>query len=320
MTKTRETIFVTGSSGFIGKNIVRYLQNRYEILAPKHKELDLLAQADVNKLFEDNDIDYVIHCANIGGSRKYRDVKGILDKNLRMFFNLAENDHHFRMMIHLGSGAEYNKDCALPGVTEEHFGKRIPVDEYGFAKYVMSKYIEKSQKIYCLRLFGVFGRYEDYEFKFISNAIVKNLLHMPINIRQNVFFDWLYIDDLLCILDYFLSNKPSYKSYNITTGITSDLISICKIINRLSGFESDIIVENKGLNLEYSGNNGRLVKEIPDFHFKSMEESIKDLMDYYKQIIPDVGVESVMEDKYAAYCKINSNSPQRGMNNGRQSN
>lgn len=318
MAKSRETVFVTGSSGFIGKNIIQYLHDRYDIISPKHNDLDLLSQSDVNRLFQANDIDYVIHCANIGGTRKHRDVKGVLDKNLRMFFNIAENQHRFKKMIHLGSGAEYNKDRAPSRVAEEYFGKDIPVDEYGFSKYIISKYIEKSQKINCLRLFGIFGRYEDHEFKFISNAVVKNLLHLPLHIRQNVFFDWICINDLLYILDYFLENDPAYRIYNITSGVTLDLVSICKMINSCSDFESEIIVENEGLNLEYSGDNRRLLNEIGDFHFKSMEESIKDLRDYYQNLLPEINADSVREDKYAAYCKINQCSAQRSVDNDRQ--
>jgi len=31
------------------------------------------------------------------------------------------------------------------------------------------------ENMYCLRLFGIFGKYEDYKFKFILNTIVINL-------------------------------------------------------------------------------------------------------------------------------------------------
>lgn len=304
MEESGKTLFITGSSGFIGKNAVQYFQDRYDIIAPKHKELDLLNQNDVKLFFENNDIDYVIHCANVGGTRKDRDVNGVLDKNLRMFFNIAENQHRFKRMIHFGSGAEYNKNQALKMVKENNFRKDIPADEYGLSKYIISNYIEISQNIYCLRLFGVFGRYEDYEFKFISNAIVKNLLHLPLRIQQNVFFDWLYIDDLLHILDYFLEKNPAYRIYNITSGTIMDLVSICKMINELSNFKSEIIVENGGLNLEYSGDNQRLLEEIGHFHFKSMEESIKDLSMHYGNLLPKINAKAIQEDKHAAYCKI----------------
>jgi GDP-L-fucose synthase len=159
--------------------------------------------------------------------------------------------------------------------------------------------------MYCLRLFGIFGKYEDYEFKFISNAIVKNLLHMPITIRQNVNFSWLFIDDFVKILDYFLTHTPEKPVYNITPPSTIDLISIAHLINSHADFKSEICVMNEGLNLEYSGNIARLVEEIRDLSFTPMDTAVKDLMEYYRTIIPTIDPEIIRNDPYAAYCKIN---------------
>lgn len=55
-------------------------------------------------------------------------------------------------MIHFGSGAEYDKSKPIVKVKETDFGKVIPKDEYGFFKYICSKYIEKTDKIICLRI------------------------------------------------------------------------------------------------------------------------------------------------------------------------
>ena len=199
MSENLKNLFVTGSKGFVGRNTVEFFKGNYNILAPDHKELNLLCQEDVNNFFEDNEIDYVIHCASVGGNRKYDDSPEVVEKNVRMFFNIAENRKHFKKMIHLGSGAEYSKGSMPSNVKENYFGKFIPEDYYGFSKYVISKYIEnldnnkKMGNIYCLRLFGVFGPFEDYTYKFISNSILKNFLQLPITIMQNVYFDWIYI-------------------------------------------------------------------------------------------------------------------------------
>ncbi len=308
MVNSIETIFITGSSGFIGRNIVEFFENDYNILAPPHKELDLLSQEDVNEFFDDNDIDYVIHCANLGGNRKAIDSPDIVEKNTRMFFNIVENSTKYKKLIHLGSGAEYSKDSMPPKVTEDYLGTVIPKDYYGFSKYIISKYIENTENIYCLRLFGVFGRYEDYEFKFISNSILKNILEMPITIMQNVYFDWIYIDDLLNIINYFIENKPSKNIFNASTGKKTDLITISNIINENSDFKSDINIINEGLNKEYSANNDRLMNEIKNYKFKSMEEAIKELFNYYKSNIDIINCEIVIEDPYAARCKINRES------------
>jgi|WetSurMetagenome_2_1015567.scaffolds.fasta_scaffold38602_2 nucleoside-diphosphate-sugar epimerase len=302
-----KTILITGSSGFIGKNITQYLSQKNTLLTPSHKELDLLSQTEVHQFFLKNEIDLVVHCANIGGTRK-TPVNNMIEKNTRMFFNLAENRDHFAKLIHLGSGAEYNKNRNLQNIRETEFGKEIPSDEYGFSKYIISKYIEKSEDMYCLRLFGIFGKYEDYEFKFISNAIVKNLLHIPITIRQNVRFSWLYIDDFLDILDYFLSHDPLYATYNVTPSSPIDLVSIAQLINSQSDFESDICVENEGLNFEYSGNNARLIDDNGNFSFTPMKCCIRNLIDYYSSILPSINPEIIHKDPFAAYCKIIPNA------------
>ena len=94
------------------------------------------------------------------------------------------------------------------GSLKPHLVNAFLHNDYGFSKYLISQYIEKSDNCVCLRLFGVFGKYEDYEYKFISNAIVKNLLQMPIRIRQNVYFDWLYINDLMKIVAILSNMTP----------------------------------------------------------------------------------------------------------------
>lgn len=304
MVDLNKTILITGSSGFIGKNIVQFFRQKFTLLTPSHKELDLLSQSEVHQFFLKNDIDTVIHCANFGGTRKTLATGEIIEKNTRMFFNLAENQDRYTKLINLGSGAEYNKNRNLQNVSETEFGKDIPRDEYGFSKYIISKHIEKTENMYCLRLFGIFGKYEDYEFKFISNAIVKNLLHMPITIRQNVNFSWLYIDDFLKTLDYFLTHDPKYTSYNVTPSSSIDLVSIAQLINSLSDFKSEICVKNNGLNLEYSGNNARLKVEIEDVTFTPMKSNIKNLIDYYTTTLPAIDPEIIRNDMYADYCKI----------------
>lgn len=304
MEGTLETIFVTGSRGFIGRNIVEFFKKDYNILDPTHDELNLLSQENVDKFFRENKIDYVIHCASIGGNRKTEDGPEVVEKNLRMFFNICENRTHFKKMIHFGSGAEYSKEVMPSMVKESDFGKVIPLDYYGFSKYTISKYIENTDNIYCLRLFGVFGPHEDYAYKFISNSILKNLLHMPIKIMQNVYFDWVYIDDLMNVINHFLIDNSSTNVYNITTGKTTDLISIAKIINNISDFKSEIIVVNEGLNKEYSGNNKLLIHEMKKYEFMNMEKSIKKLTEYYISNLDNINLEIVRKDPYASKCKI----------------
>jgi GDP-L-fucose synthase len=278
----KKTIFITGAKGFIGRNLTEKLNKKYNLLTPSHKELDLLNEKNVDNYFNKNNIDIVINCAVIGGSRIEEYVDTSLSNNLRIFFNILKNKGKFKKMIHLGSGAEYDKSKPIVKVKETDFGKIIPKDEYGFFKYICSKYIEKEENIISLRVFGLFGKYENFNFRFISNAIVSNLKGLSININQNVFFDYVYINDFVKIVDYFINHKTKNKFFNIGVGKKIDILTIAKKINSISKNQSKIIIKNKGLNNKYTCNNSLLMNELKKFSFADFDKSLVELYNWYK--------------------------------------
>lgn len=300
-------ILLTGGSGFIGRNLIELLGKKYTIFAPSHKELELLDTEAVKNYIKSHKIDSIIHAANRGGGRDTKDMANVVEYNTRMFFNIARNSAFVKKIIHLGSGAEYGKQRDLVKVKESDFDNYVPTDDYGFAKYICSKYIEKSDNIINLRLFGVYGKYENYYYKFISDAIVKNLFHLPITINQNVYFDYLCIDDLIRIIEYFINNETKYNIYNCTRGTTIDSISLTNIINEISSKPSEIIIQNQGLSKEYSGDNTRLLEELKGFEFTSHKDAIVSLYNYYKSILNAIDKKEIEEDEYIKYCEVNKN-------------
>jgi GDP-L-fucose synthase len=302
-------ILITGARGFVGKNLVEYISSEfadeYSLFYPYHSELELLDAERVREFVSKNKIDVIIHCASVGGTRKTAYDAGktdIVSKNLRMFFNLARSLKEDGRMIFLGSGAEYDRAHYMPRMNEDYFDSHVPLDDYGFSKYICSKAIEASKNMMNLRLFGVFGKYEDYEYKFISNSIIKNLLHLPIIINQNVFFDYLYINDCVRLIESFIGIKPKHRSYNLITGNTVDLIAIAKKINEVSDNKSEIIVKNPGLNTEYSGDNSRILKEIKA-KFTPLEDALRELFDHYRSVLPSIDKKMIENDEYIKYCR-----------------
>jgi len=298
-------ILITGAGGFVGRNLSEFLRTRYKVFSAKKQELNLLDFKAVEEYIKSNKINFIIHCAASGGARTTNydnDNFDVVDNNIRMFFNLERCLTPEMRMIHFGSGAEYDRPNWCHKMPEDYFDKNVPQDSYGYAKYIISKYIDKTDNITCFRILGLFGKYEDYRYKFISNAIIKNLLKMQIIINQNVFFDYLYIKDFLNIIDYFILNKPKHKHYNITPTNSIDLVSIAEIINQISSFKSEIIVKNPGLNNEYSGDNSRLLSDLTNFEFTSYKDAISELYNYYKVHLHHMDIDAVKQDHFLKYC------------------
>lgn len=145
----------------------------------------------------------------------------------------------------------------------------------------MAKSIKKEQNIYDLRLFGVYGKYEEWKRRFISNNICRSIKNMDMSINQNVKFDYLYIDDLCKIVEWFVTNTPKYNYYNVCTGKSVDLYAIANKINKVTKLERNIVIHKEGWKKEYSGNNQRLKNEIRNVEFTPMETGIDILYRYY---------------------------------------
>lgn len=299
-------ILITGSNGFIGRHLINYLINKtsHKIYAPSSKELNLTDEAKIDEYIRLNSIHFIIHAANKGGGRDTTDMKNIAEYNLRMFFNLAKHEKKVKKIINLGSGAEYGKHKPIVNAKEDDVNLQLPLDEYGFYKAIISRYIERSDKIVNLRIFGCYGEYENYRYKFISNAILKNLLHLPITINQNVFFDYIYIKDLIRMISYFIENDGDYKFYNITRGEKIDLVTLANLVNEVSSFKSEIRILHDGLSKEYTSNNDRALKQMGGFSFTTHKKAIGRMMEYYISIINEIDNEEIICDPYLKYCGI----------------
>ncbi|MFC1566320.1 NAD-dependent epimerase/dehydratase family protein [bacterium] len=291
-------ILLTGGSGFIGKNILgSCLSKKYEIIAPSHKDLDLTDEDAVQAFFDKNKIDIVLHSACKPGHRNAKDSSGIFFNNTRMFFNLARNSNKFKKMIITGSGAIYDMRHYKPKMKEEYFGDHVPIDEHGFSKYVCEKYIEKTDNIIDLRIFGIFGKYEDYAIRFISNLICKVIFDVPLTINQNKKFDYLYIDDLMPVLDYFIQHDANHSAYNVTPDNSIELLELAEKIKKISGKDLPIIIKKDGLGSEYSGDNSLLKTEMTQVIFTDIDEAIEELYNYYLSIKDKIKKEQILVDK-----------------------
>ena len=292
-------VLLTGGRGFIGRNLLEGLAGKFDFVAPSSKELDLTEQEQVERFVAANDFDIVLHTATWNATANSpKDVQQVLEKNLVMFFNLARLKDKYGKMIYYGSGAEYDRRYYVPFMKEDYFDRHVPIDQYGLSKYIMSKIVELADNIVDLRVFGCFGPYEDWEIRFISNAICKALLGLPITMRQNVFFDYIWVGDLVRMTEWAMRNETEHRQYNACTGQHVDLLSLAKLVKEVAGADVPIVLENECLKLEYSGDNSRIMSEMGGFRFTPLKDSLEMLRDYYRGILSSIDRKFLIHDKH----------------------
>ena len=275
-----KNILITGSGGFIGKNLKKHLENKYNILSPRSFELDCRDKDAVYKYFKENDIDFIIHCGTTGGARGVADKDTTVVDNLAMVINLLETKKDETRMIVFSSGAMYGRQRPIQKIKEDEVGDVVPLDLYGESKMRIAQLVRDFKDVVCLNIFACYG-YDELPTRFPSYAITQNIKHLPIEINRNVVFDYLFIDDLCRIVEHFVNNNwKKYNIINVTPNKSITMEEISKLINNMSDFESEIIMKDKTLGNEYTGCNERLLSEIEDMKFTPMNVGLKKLYDY----------------------------------------
>lgn len=276
-----EKILILGSRGFIGKNLLNYFNENTNFMGIglTRKDVDFSNPEELVKVVKNLMPSVVIHAAVSLDD---------FDNNIKMYFALENIAKFVSKIILIGSGAEYIPDRYKPKMKEDYFTKNCvsPKDIYTLSKYTISRLHQNSnlKNIYNLRVFGIYGPFEDFKRRLISNNIVRNLHNLQLQYNRNVAFDYLYINDLNSALERFIKlNKPKYNTYNLCTGKAYKFKEIMETIADVTGSSrEDIILKNvEPSSYEYSGNSTLIENEIGKIEKTSLFEAIKDLYSWY---------------------------------------
>jgi GDP-L-fucose synthase len=267
----RKILLITGGNGFIGSFLRNYYTNQYTIYAPGHSVLDLTNAQSVNKFFEQHHVDYVIHCALAGRDRINAVDPALAAANLEMFNNLWRCRHHFKKLINMGTGNEFdtstNIDCAAEGTQYDH----LPMASYGYAKNLIARIVDSTPSFFNLRLFGVFHHTESDKrfFKRLANATDEN----PFRIFQDHKFDFVNLEDLTPVIDAILENRVNDHEFNIVYPEKRLLSEYARMFAEIHNIpQSRIIVEHTGAN-NFTG-NGELFASY-EFDLKGLEPAFR---------------------------------------------
>jgi UDP-glucose 4-epimerase len=279
------TILVTGGSGFIGRHIVARLSRSHEVLAPSHADLDLTDADAVRRWLAGKGIDAVVHAAVKPGHRNAPDPTSLTDQNLRQFFAILRCRGAFGRLVVLSSGAVYGAEQSISGVREEDLGDVVPADEHGFSKYVEALELQHDGDAVELRPFGVFGPGEDYAIRFVSNACCKALFGLPITLRRDRRFSYVWVEDLAAVVEFALGDGRDgglpAGAYNVTPVASVRLLEAAEKVVAVSGKRVPIVVADDGMGLDYYGDGSKLRAALPDWTAESMTEGVANLYRWY---------------------------------------
>ena len=225
-------ILITGKKGYIGSSLISKLDFTTGV---GRDDFDLTDRESTNNYFKDKYFDVIIHTAICGGSRLKEDGNDVLANNIKMFYNLIANTHKFGQLISLGSGAELN----------------WPSDPYGLSKSIIADIIDSHSKLNNIRIFGVFDKNE-LDTRFIKTCLKNYKNKKPIHIHQNKLFDFIYMEDLVAIVNFIILN-PSIKSIDCCYKESYTLREIADYINTLDNHCCKIKINHNYLGTPYKG-------------------------------------------------------------------
>lgn len=234
-------ILLTGAEGYIGKHVYKSFSSKHEITAIGRKDVDLSDLSQVDSLFSGKLFDVVIHCAAIGGSRLIPDTSFVTSQNLNMYFNLLSHKNKFGRCITFGSGAEIF----------------MPNSFYGLSKKAISQSIQNTDNFFNLRIFAVFNENE-LDTRFIKSNIIRYKRKEAIEIHCNKVMDFFYMEDLMTLVDYYLTAKNPPKEINCSYETKKSLVEIANMINNSEKHKVNINLKDSNILEFYCGTNTKL--------------------------------------------------------------
>ena len=308
-------IVITGGAGFIGSNLINELmrKNTYEIVSvdqnnEKNKNYFLnnnfkkILPVNLKKFLKNNNkkIIAIIHLGAITSTTE-RNVNLIIKNNLELsIFLWSWCQKNNKRLIYASSAATYGDGSYFFNDREddEYLSNLLPLNLYGWSKHIFDRHIcnkkEQPRQIVGLKFFNVYGPNENHKanmrsivlkiYQTISKGMVVNLFKSHNKDYKNgeQLRDFIYVKDVVSIIEWFINNPKSNGLFNVGTGIPRSFNDIAKAVFANSNKREKIeyIDTPKKIRSQYQYFTKANIKKLRDLGYKkdffSLEDGIKD--------------------------------------------
>ncbi|MDF3819133.1 NAD(P)-dependent oxidoreductase [Leptospira sp. 96542] len=225
------SVLVTGASGFIGSSLVTHLENKgYDVFKTTRESGDI-SKNETWRNFPS--ADFVIHLASRSFvPDSWKDSNGFIEANVLGTSNALEFAKKCNAKLIYISAYLYGIPENLP-ISERH--PILPNNPYALSKFLAENICKFhsdffNQSVTILRLFNVYGPNQKKEF-LIPSLIDQCLNNSEIRVLDlNPKRDYIYIDDVLNVIEMSILKAGSLQIYNVGSGIS---YSVQEIIDQI---------------------------------------------------------------------------------------
>ncbi len=254
-----ETVFLIGGSGFIGKNLVEHLVQKYHVTVvdkyidgaffEKHPEVTIIKMDLVEERIpvQYTSPDYIINLASIvTAERDFSLFDSLISSNLKVLLNLYErfkDEKNLKLFVQFGSSEEYGSDSS-PFVETN---REQPNSPYALVKQLtvntaLMLYANYGFPTMVVRPGNLFGKYQN-KSKFIPYIISQLQEGQPINVTPcEQKRDFIYATDFAwCIGELLVNYKKCFgQIVNVASGDSVSLKSIIETCKDVIGKDAEI--------------------------------------------------------------------------------